>query len=87
VEGYVFNGSDDKAIPAKGIVVTLYDGTGREIAAARSEFDGFYSFNGIPTGNYEVRISPKAGEEFLSQPFTLDGQEGYVSLEKIFLYE
>ena len=67
--------------------MTLYDSDGREISAARSEFDGFYSFTAIPAGDYEVRVRPRAGEEFLAQPFTLDGQEGFVALDKIYLYE
>jgi hypothetical protein len=87
IEGYLYRGSPDDAKPAKGIVVTLYDAVGREISAARSEFDGFYSFNGIPAGKYEVRIRPKAEEGQFAQPFTLDGQEGYVALDKIYLYE
>jgi hypothetical protein len=87
VEGYVYSGSGDESVPAKGVTVTLFNGDGREIAAARSEFDGFYSFNGIPAGTYEVRVRPKAGDEFLTQPFTLDGRDGFFSLEKIVLYE
>lgn len=87
VEGYIYNGSADKAVPAKGVIVTLYDHDGQEISAARSEFDGFYSFNSIPSGNYEVRVRPEAGEDVLAQPFTLDGQEGFVTLDKIFLYQ
>jgi hypothetical protein len=87
VEGYIYNGSADKAVPAKGVIVTLYDHDGREISAARSEFDGFYSLNSIPSGNYEVRVRPEAGEDVLAQPFTLDGQEGFVTLDKIFLYQ
>ncbi len=87
IEGYVYSGSAEKADPAKGIIVTLYDAGGREIAAARSEFDGFYSFTSIPAGNYEVRITPMNGENLLAQAFTLDGQEGYVVLDKMFVYQ
>ncbi len=87
IEGYVYNGPVDDAAPVKGVIVTLYDADGREISAARSEFDGFYSFTAIPAGDYEVRVRPKAGEEILAQPFTLDGREGFVALEKIYLYE
>jgi hypothetical protein len=87
VEGYVYTGSSKNPEPARGLVVTLHDADGREISAARSEFDGFYSFNGIPTGKYEVRIRPPAEDIQVAQPFTLDGQEGFVLLDKIFLYE
>jgi hypothetical protein len=87
VEGYVYNGSADDAGPAKGVIVTLHDPDGREIAAARSEFDGFYSFTAVPAGDYEVRITPKPGQNLLTLPFTLDGQEGYVVLDEIYLYE
>jgi hypothetical protein len=87
IEGYVYSGSAEKAVPAKGIIVKLYDVGGREIAEARSEFDGFYSFTGIPAGNYEVRVTPKTGNNLLAQAFTLDGQEGYVVLDKMFVYQ
>jgi hypothetical protein len=87
IEGYVFFGPAENAEPAKGIIVTLYDADGREIAEARSEFDGFYSFTGIPAGNYEVRVKPKNGDSLLAQAFTLDGQEGYVELDKVFVYQ
>jgi hypothetical protein len=87
IEGYLYHGQAEDAAPAKGVVVTLYDSDGREISATRSEFDGFYSFTAIPAGEYEVRVQPKAGDELHAQPFTLDGQEGFVALEKIYLYE
>jgi hypothetical protein len=87
IEGYIYTGADEKTAPAKGVTVLLFNSEGEEIAAARSEFDGFYNFNGIPAGNYEVRVRPKAGDDFLTQPFTLDGRDGFVSLEKIVLYE
>jgi hypothetical protein len=87
IEGYVLTGTAEKEIPVRGIIVALYDANGREIAAARSEFDGFYNFTGIPAGNYEVRVKPKTGENLLAQAFTLDGEDGYVVLDKIFVHQ
>ncbi len=87
IEGYLYYGSGEDTVPAKGVVVTLYDAKGREISAARSEFDGFYSFIAIPAGDYEVRVTPKAGENLAAQFFSLDGEEGFVVLDEIYLYE
>ena len=87
VEGYVYAGSAEDATPVKGVIVTLFDADGREVAAVRSEFDGFYGFNGIPAGHYEVRVTPKDGEKLLTQAFELDCDDGYVVLDEIYLYE
>jgi hypothetical protein len=87
VEGYVYIGSTEDPTPVKGVIVTLFDENGRQVGAVRSEFDGFYSFNGIPAGNYEVRVTPKTGETLLTQAFELDSDDGYVVLGEIYLYE
>jgi hypothetical protein len=87
VEGNIYSGSADEPQPVKGVIVTLFDERGRQVAAVRSEFDGFYSFNGIPAGHYEVRVTPKTGEALLTQLFELDGKDGYVVLDEIYLYE
>jgi hypothetical protein len=54
IEGYVFVGAADDAVAARGVIVSLRDTRGYEIARARSEFDGYYSFNSVPGGYYEV---------------------------------
>jgi hypothetical protein len=87
IEGYIYNGSGDDAVPAKGVIVTLYDADGREISAARSEFDGFYNFTAIPAGDYEVRVTPNVGENLAAQTFSLVGEKGFVVLDEIYLYE
>lgn len=84
IEGYVL-ASDTAA--ARGVIVTLHDTEGREVARTRSEFDGFYSFNAVPGGDYEVRISVPSGQGELVQPLTLDPQDGYVVLEKMYIFE
>jgi hypothetical protein len=86
IEGHIFAGSaDDKAV--RGVVVSLHDAEGREVARTRSEFDGFYSFTGVPGGDYEVRVSANGGQSELVQPLSLDPQEGYVLLERIYVFE
>jgi hypothetical protein len=86
IEGHIFAGSaDDKAV--RGVVVSLHDAEGREVASTRSEFDGFYSFTGVPGGDYEVRVSVNGGQSELVQPLSLDPQDGYVLLEKIYVFE
>ena len=84
IEGHVLAG---ETTGARGIIVTLHDAEGREVARTRSEFDGFYSFNGVPGGDYEVRVSAPGRQSDLVQPLTLDPQDGYVVLEKIYIFE
>jgi hypothetical protein len=86
IEGHIMAGSaDDKAV--RGIIVSLHDAQGREVATTRSEFDGFYSFTGVAGGDYEVRVSTNGGQTELVQPLTLDPQDGYVVLERIYIFE
>ena len=77
IEGYIF----------VGVIVSLHDAQGREIARTRSEFDGFYSFIGVPGGDYEVRVAANGRHGEVVQPFSLDALDGYVVLDGIYLYE
>ncbi len=87
IEGHVFIGSADDAAAARGVIVSLHDAQGREIARTRSEFDGFYNFTGVPGGDYEVRVAASGARGEFVQPFSLDAQAGYVVLDRITLYE
>ena len=86
IEGHVFAGSEGSN-GARGVIVSLHDAEGREVARTRSEFDGFYNFTGVPSGDYEVRVSTNGGRNQLSQQLTLDPQDGYVVLERIYIFE
>ncbi len=85
--GRVFFGSADNAVAARGVVVSLSDARGYVIAEARSEFDGYYSFNGVPGGNYEVRIYATEGRKEYVQLVSLDTQVGYAVLDTIYIDE
>jgi len=86
IEGHIFAGSaDDRAV--RGIIVSLHDAEGREVARTRSEFDGFYSFTGVAGGDYEVRVTTNGGQTELVQPLFLDPQDGYIVLERIYIFE
>ena len=87
IEGYIFVGSADNAAAVRGVIVSLHDAQGREIARTRSEFDGFYSFIGVPGGDYEVRVAANGRHGEVVQPFSLDALDGYVVLDGIYLYE
>ena len=86
IEGHIMASlTDDKTV--RGVIVSLYDAEGREVARTRSEFDGFYSFTSVAGGDYEVRVSTNGGQTELVQPLTLDPQDGYVVLERIYIFE
>jgi hypothetical protein len=87
IEGTVFFGSADDAIAARGVIVSLRDERGYVIAKARSEFDGYYSFNSVPGGNYEVRVAAKEGRKEFVQPVTFDARDGYIVVDRIYLDE
>ena len=86
IEGHIMAGSaDGRAV--RGIIVSLHDAEGLEVARTRSEFDGFYSFTGVAGGDYEVRVTTNGGQSELVQPFSLDPQDGYIVLERIYIFE
>ncbi|MDX1405506.1 MAG: carboxypeptidase-like regulatory domain-containing protein [Woeseiaceae bacterium] len=87
IEGTVMTGSAGAGRGARGIIVTLHDKEGREVARTRSEFDGFYSFTSVPSGDYEVRVWADDGRTQLSQDLTLDPKDGYVVLERVYIFE
>ncbi len=87
VEGHVFVGSADDAVAARGVIVSLHNAEGREIAKSRSEFDGYYNFSEIPGGDYQVRISTNEGRTELVKRFSLDARDGYVVVDRITIKE
>ena len=87
IEGHVFVGSADNAVAARGVIVSLRDEWGDVIAEARSEFDGYYSFNGVPGGDYEVRVDADEGRQECLQPFSFDARDGYIVVDRIYIDE
>jgi hypothetical protein len=87
IEGHIFAGSVDDAAAARGVIVSLHDTEGREVARTRTEFDGYYSFTGVAGGDYQVRVSTNGGSKNLVQRLSLDPQDGYVVLEKIYIFK
>jgi len=87
IEGRVFFGSAEDAAAARNVTVSLHAPDGREIDRTLSEFDGFYSFTGVPGGDYEVRASTREGGAAIARPISLDAREGYAVVEGIYLDE
>ena len=87
IEGHLLAGVAGDARAARGVIVTLHDAEGREVARTRSEFDGYYSFNSVPGGDYEVRVHTERADSELTQHVSLDPQDGYVVLERIYIFE
>jgi hypothetical protein len=87
IEGHILAGSSGAGKAARGIIVTLHDAQGREVARTRSEFDGFYSFTGVPGGDYEVKVWVDGWQTELAQSFSLDPDDGYVVLERLYIFE
>ncbi len=87
IEGVVVAGATGAGQAARGVTVTLHDAEGREVARTRSEFDGFYSFTGVPSGDYEVRVWANDGRTQLKQTISLDPEDGFVVLERVYIFE
>ena len=84
IEGYVYRDGQNKG--ARGVEVTLFDRSGKEVARTRSAFDGYYMFDLVPAGEYEIRVKSASGE-MLRQDVTLDAEEGYVLLDAVYVYQ
>ena len=46
----------------EGVDLELVDGEGRAVARTRSDFDGFFLFEGVPYGRYTLRIAKLAAQ-------------------------
>lgn len=46
----------------EGVDLELVDGEGRVVRKTRSEFDGFFLFEGVPYGRYQLRLSPATAQ-------------------------
>jgi hypothetical protein len=87
IEGHVFVGPADDAVAARGVTVSLRDERGYVIAKARSEFDGYYSFNSVPGGYYEVLVYANEGRSQFVRQVSLDTQVGYAVVDEIYIDE
>ena len=46
----------------EGVDLELVDATGKTVAAARTDFDGFFLFERVPYGEYRIRLSKESAE-------------------------
>ncbi|WP_265569553.1 carboxypeptidase-like regulatory domain-containing protein [Sphingomicrobium nitratireducens] len=68
VEGVLVNAGGGGT---EGVEIVLLDRTGRKVASARSEFDGYFLIEKVPYGNYRLAIA-KASAAFLQVKASLD---------------
>ena len=88
VEGYVHADPALGGGGLRGVEVTLHSLDGKQIAVTRSEFDGYYAFNGIPVGGYQIRVTQPSGAQITqTQEFSLDPDQGYILLDKVYIYQ
>ena len=88
IEGYVYLAPATDRLGVRGARVSLHDAEGEEVAVTRTEFDGYYSFNRVRCGEYEIRMTPPFGAEGgYSQRFELDSEEGYKLVDEFYVYE
>lgn len=62
IEAQVLLVAGDERTPRSGVPVILRDEEGREVARARSDFDGFVLFEGLGFGTYRAEASGQSGE-------------------------
>ena len=77
IDGTVLRASSDLA--AAGVVVILKDLNGKETARSETGFDGYYTFEYVPPGQYYV----VAAEEF---GLDLIGEDVVISNDELFVY-
>ncbi len=86
VEGYVFTAVDASEVSraARDLTVSLRLPDGKIVATARTEFDGFYCFTGIPPGHYEVHVEDGSGRTVV-ETVALDARVGFAQVDGIHL--
>lgn len=57
IEGAVIKSGE---VGFEGLDLQLVDKAGRVVAISRSDFDGFFAFDRVPYGTYQVRIAPNS---------------------------
>ena len=56
-----------------GVGLELVDGKGRVVRETQTEFDGFFLFDGVPYGNYSLRIG-KLSAQAIGVPMFLSAR-------------
>jgi hypothetical protein len=86
IEGYVFASSEDAGVSraARDLPVSLRSPSGKIVATARTEFDGFYCFTGVPPGPYEVHVGEASGRTVI-ETVVLDARVGLAQVDGIHL--
>ncbi|BFM14888.1 hypothetical protein R50073_10710 [Maricurvus nonylphenolicus] len=90
IEGYLLrytNPDDaDSIMPSPGVEIELRNQKGEVVAATTSEFDGYYSFNTVPVGNYSiVTRSTKGFFQEHERFFELDKEDNYREVDNVIL--
>ncbi len=90
IEGYLLRytkpDDPDSIIPSPGVEIELRDNKGNIVAQTTSEFDGYYSFNTVPVGDYSIVTRSTQGyfqehEIF----FDLDKDDNYQEVDNVIL--
>lgn len=76
VEGTVYRTDNDKIV--SGLTLDLYDENGEKQNSVVSAFDGYYTFEFVPPGNYTIKADPSHGVTLLDNAFTLPPQDLFV---------
>lgn len=79
IEGYVAL-VDKQQEGIMGVQLSLLNTEGIEVAQALSEYDGYFSFTGVPAGRYQLRYTRVGGIKYEEQWISLDPEEGYLKV-------
>ena len=64
IEGSVFIQNDKGRKEARGIILKLYNADTKELLSSKiSEYDGYYIFQQLPMGNYQIAIDEAQSED------------------------
>lgn len=81
IEGHIITFRNDAEIPVSRALVTLQTQDGEIVAQTRSAFDGFYLFDAIEPGIYELVLEDSLIERIVKQPGiqTVRGDSGIIT--------
>ena len=87
VEGNLFTGEGSDGRNVSGVEIILSTLDGEQVAVTRSEFDGYFSFHGIPVGEYKVVVIPyPGGPGYNLKQFSLETEDGYKRLDPMYVW-
>jgi hypothetical protein len=86
IEGYVFKGLSESASadPATSYKINIFNSSGKLFKIGKVQFDGYFSIEGLPVGNYQLEVISRSGKESILVPISVPDWGDYFDVGEIY---